>query len=128
VLAGSVIAEGWVRQLPLVPAPAAIAIPVEATAVLELPVGNAVRDAVAMYRSLLHGRPVLNGWSGYAPPAYLRLAGGDVRVIREIAGRSGPVAVIVDPTFDGHERAFAMVGAVGGACTDAAPYVVCLVR
>jgi hypothetical protein len=39
-------------------------------AVLELPLGNAGNDIAAVYRSIAHGRAVVNGYSGYEPPHY----------------------------------------------------------
>ena len=51
---------------------------------LELPLGESWLDAPAQFRGIRHGRPVVNGYSGYAPPHYhllstaLRLNDGDV--------------------------------------------------
>src|SRR5262249_1417107 len=52
--------------------------------VLELPLGESWLDAPAQFRGIAHGRPVVNGYSGYAPPPYrltsiaLRLDDADV--------------------------------------------------
>jgi len=52
--------------------------------VLELPLGQSWLDAPAQFRGITHGRPVVNGYSGYAPPHYhlielaLNLNDGDV--------------------------------------------------
>jgi hypothetical protein len=40
--------------------------------VVELPLGT-YEDAAALYRSTTHGRPTVNGLSGYAPPHYQAL-------------------------------------------------------
>ena len=52
--------------------------------VIELPLGESWLDAPAQFRGIAHGRPVVNGYSGYAPPHYrllsiaLRLDDGEV--------------------------------------------------
>ena len=45
-------------------------------AVLELPLGNVGPDIAAVYRSIAHGHPVVNGYSGYEPPHYRVLKPG----------------------------------------------------
>src|SRR5204862_6658598 len=40
---------------------------------VELPVGLVDRDIAALYRSIGHGRPIVNGYSGFSPPHYLVL-------------------------------------------------------
>lgn len=73
------VAEVWPRDFPLVAAPDPLAVPAVAArhpAVVELPLGGVAEDTVAIYHSMSHGRPVVNGYSGYDPPHYalLRLA------------------------------------------------------
>jgi hypothetical protein len=48
----------------------------QAAAVMELPLGEIFSDIEAVYRSMFHHLPVVNGYSGYEPSAYriLRLA------------------------------------------------------
>jgi hypothetical protein len=88
-----VLADGWLRQMPLEqPPPPSIVTPGAAPgAVLELPLGEPMHDVVTMYRGTAHGHPVVNGFSGYAPPAYdtLRFALelGDQTVLAELASR-----------------------------------------
>jgi hypothetical protein len=41
--------------------------------VIELPAYGWVEHAQAMYRGMIHGRPVVNGYSGYVPPHFQRL-------------------------------------------------------
>lgn len=72
-------------------------------AVLELPLGDTGADVAAMYRSMFHGRPVVNGYSGYFPRSYgiLRkgIELGDPQIFDAVSAW-GPVVVIVDPYFD----------------------------
>lgn len=84
--AAAVLAESW----PTVTL-ATVATPIAALQrsdlagpVIELPLGESWLDAPAQFRGIAHGRPVVNGYSGYAPPPYgllstaLRLNDGDV--------------------------------------------------
>jgi hypothetical protein len=86
LVAAAVIAESW-PALTLADA----ATPIQALQrsdlvgpVIELPLGESWLDAPAQFRGIVHGRPVVNGYSGYAPPHYhllstaLRLNDGDV--------------------------------------------------
>jgi len=71
----AVLADGWMRHLPL-PAvpdfwPAARAHGFDA--VLELPVGVPETDLPAMFRVVNHQRPVLNGDSGFEPTHYFTI-------------------------------------------------------
>jgi hypothetical protein len=58
--------------------------------VLELPLGITERDVGALYRSIAHGHPTVNGYSGYQPPHYivLKLALGrdDWQVLDAVSG------------------------------------------
>ena len=88
--AGGVAADGWLDRLPL-PAPpesrpATAALAPEAL-VLELPLG-AFEDLAAMYRSIGHGRGLVNGYSGYDPAHYTVLRGATA------AGRFGAIPLI----------------------------------
>jgi hypothetical protein len=40
---------------------------------VELPVGDISQDLAAMYRSMYHRRPVVNGYGGFAPPTHIVL-------------------------------------------------------
>lgn len=82
IVALGVIADGWVSDMPLAAAP-----PVwraescgngtaTSRALVELPLGYPYGDVAAMYRSMSHGRPVVNGYSGYSPPHYAALRFG----------------------------------------------------
>jgi hypothetical protein len=88
--AAGVLVDGLVVPFPFEPAPAALTLPAGVpgdAAVLELPTG-VFEDATAMYHATQHGRPVVNGLSGYDPPHYavLRAALGD--------GDTGPLDVL----------------------------------
>jgi hypothetical protein len=85
ILALGILADGWVAPFPLVPAPPAWAaeqcIPPQVPrsssgAVMELPLGEPFRDVGAMYRAMAHGRPLVNGYSGFFPPHYPALRFG----------------------------------------------------
>lgn len=68
-----------------------------AAAVLELPLGEPAPDVLAMFHMTRHGRPVVNGYSGYSPPHYAALTVGlreDARTF-DVLRRGGPIAVIV---------------------------------
>jgi hypothetical protein len=71
-LMAGIIADAWMRELPL-PAlpdswPAARAHGF--AAVLELPIGGTFADLAATYRVTGHGHPIVNGNSGFEPPHY----------------------------------------------------------
>ena len=72
-------------------------------AVAELPMGDVLDDAAAMYRGIYHGRPVVNGYSGYFPGGYdfLRkgLAVHDPQMFDAMTA-FGPVIVVVDSARD----------------------------
>jgi hypothetical protein len=66
--------------------------------VIELPLGESWLDAPAQFRGIVHGRPVVNGYSGYAPPHYhlistaLRL--NDVDVLTGLTSTTPLVVVL----------------------------------
>jgi hypothetical protein len=73
----ALVADSWPSDLPMPAVPSFVRLPSgapERAAVLELPLGNVGSDIAAVYRSIGHGRPVVNGYSGYAPPHYRVLA------------------------------------------------------
>lgn len=73
LLAGALVIDGW-YVLPVAQVPAPLPLPVAADLVVELPVHGWVEDVAAMYRGMAHGRPVVNGYSGYGPPHYAYLS------------------------------------------------------
>ncbi len=80
-------------------------------ALMELPLGHSYHDVAAMYRSMSHGRPVVNGYSGYFPPHYAALRFGlslhDDDVLTQLASRGAAGIVInADDDPDGEWRTF----------------------
>src|SRR5207342_78152 len=70
-----IVADGWIKPLALPTLPGTW-LPARAegfTAVLELPMGDVFDDDAAMYRAMSHGRPVVNGASGFEPTHYFTL-------------------------------------------------------
>jgi len=95
-----VAADGWIVRLPLADLPQpphALDLPTGA-AVVEMPLGTVAGDVAAMYRSLSHGRPIVNGYSGFEPVHYtiLReaLDAGDMDALDAVA--AGRTVVILD--------------------------------
>jgi hypothetical protein len=109
-----ILAESWPRVMLAAPAaPIAALRGIDDRApVLELPLGILERDVAAVYRSLEHGHPIVNGYSGYDPPHYQVLKVGlnlnDGAVIDELA-RDGALIVAVD-----HREQFARWASVVG--------------
>jgi hypothetical protein len=129
VLMAGVVAEGWLARMPLAPAPRPIDVPAIASVVIELPTNDPARDSVAMYRSLFHGHPVANGWSGYAPPEVRelrRIDGGNAAVLRDWAAR-GPVAIIVHTDAPALSRYQTLLKEVGASCSTSSDAMVCTV-
>ena len=70
VIGAGLLVDGWAR-VHVEAAPAAgPAWPDAVAAVAELPPGGQ-NDFDAIYRSMFHSRPIVNGYSGYDPPFYL---------------------------------------------------------
>ena len=59
-------------------------------AVIELPLGQPDYDLRAMYYSIVHRRPLVNGYSGHFPPHYTRLQTALAVEVRDI-GRTLPL-------------------------------------
>ena len=103
VIAG-LLAEGMTGPVPVVQAPGKVLLPGSAqTAVIELPLDNTGVSIEAMYRSIFHRQPLVNGYSGHFPPHYralsLSLWRGDVSGLVYLARRR-PLAIIVNDRFD----------------------------
>jgi hypothetical protein len=62
-----IVADGW-AVVPVVDVPPPIRVPLRGDLVVELPRRDHADDVAAMYRGMAHGRPVVNGYSGYVPP------------------------------------------------------------
>ena len=101
-MAAGILLDSWITGLPVVPAPDKWQWPAEiarAAAVLELPLGGDADEIAAVWRSMDHGKPVVNGYSGYDPPHHrlLRLAleRHDAAVLAGVA-EFGPLLVAID--------------------------------
>jgi hypothetical protein len=70
-----IAADGWLAPVPLAALPDTwpAARADGFAAVVELPLGDLFGDLAAMYRATLHGRPVVNGSSGFQPGHYAAL-------------------------------------------------------
>jgi hypothetical protein len=67
-----VLADGWIRTLPLASLPERFT-SLELSgngAVVELPMSDMISDLPALYRSMYHHRPTVNGYSGFMPVHY----------------------------------------------------------
>lgn len=110
IVAFGVMSDTWMSAMPLADTPkpfAVLSCGGQATGpIVELPLGHTYPDVAAMYRQMTHGRPLVNGYSGYFPPHYAALRFGltlrDPDVLTQLAAR-GITDVIVDrePDPDG---------------------------
>ena len=121
--AGAVIAAGlavdtWMKPMPLAAPPARVVLPqVQNAVVLELPADDSAVNIAAMYRAMLHGRPLVNGYSGHTPPHYVLLTTslmrGDPSPLAFLAaGR--PLVVIVHRRYDPRGEWRSLVERAGG--------------
>jgi hypothetical protein len=101
IVAAAIAADSWIKPLALLPPPGIIPLPAGTpgdAVVLELPLGP-YEDAAAMYRATRHGRTIVNGLSGYAPPHYQvlhsALAEDRVETVLALAERA-PVLVVLN--------------------------------
>ena len=70
LIGAGLLVDGWARVHVEQPPPSGPEWPEAVAAVVEVPPGGQ-HDFDAIYRSLLHGRPIVNGYSGFYPPFYL---------------------------------------------------------
>ena len=105
MVAGGIVADGWIARLPLQWLPD-VWPPLRAqgyAAVLELPLGNLYDDVATMYRATMHGRPVVNGYSGWEPTHYFALRTAldehDAAALEGLPSDT-PVLVVVDRRKD----------------------------
>jgi hypothetical protein len=106
IVVAGILADTWVPGIPLASVPGSWN-PTPArgfAAVLELPLGGTGEDVAAMYHTVRHHLPTVNGYSGYAPPHYealrIALANRDETALDSLAS-SGPVLVAADKSKDG---------------------------
>jgi ABC-type tungstate transport system substrate-binding protein len=93
------VADGWIRALPLPDLPPRFASleSLQEGVVVELPVGDVLGDIAALYRSMYHRRPIVNGYSGFMPTHYrvLRIAiDADGTDAFDAMTSSGPLTVV----------------------------------
>ncbi|MBA2301299.1 MAG: hypothetical protein H0W08_01545 [Acidobacteria bacterium] len=104
IVAGGLFVDGWIEPMPLSAPPPRVMITAPSDAVvLELPADESSVGIGAMYRSMSHRRPIVNGYSGYTPPFYAVLTNflrrGDPSILTYFAtGR--PLVVIVHRQLD----------------------------
>ncbi len=101
IVALAITADSWIDPLPLPPPPSRLEIPsvVPADAAfLELP-PDIAEDATAMYRSIEHRRPTVNGMSGHDAPHYtvlrFSLQEGRFEALKGYGGY-GPIAIFLE--------------------------------
>lgn len=126
-MAAGILLDSWITGLPVVPAPDKWQWPAEiarAAGVLELPLGGDADEIAAVWRSMDHGKPVVNGYSGYDPPHHrlLRLAleRHDAAVLAGVA-EFGPLLVAIDTESAEAglwSTALASIGATAATGTD----------
>lgn len=103
VIAG-LLADGWMRPMPVFAAPARMPLPdIANSAIVELPTDEPSVAVSAMYRSMQHRRPLVSGYSGHTPPHYFILSAamrrGDASPLLYLArGRS--LIIVVDERRD----------------------------
>lgn len=120
VAMGGVLFDSWLGAMPLQALPVrlqALEAALPAGAVMELPLGEVFADAAAMYRSIYHHRPIINGYSGYSPPSYTVLKFGlsvDVPGMLDAVTASGPVLIAVDRQSPDGARWAAQIAARSG--------------
>jgi hypothetical protein len=121
LVVGLLIADNWVAAPPAAAVPPVTpTLPQLRGAVLELPLGDVFGDIAATYRSIGHGLPVVNGYSGYEPLDYrilrLALSRHDSSILSALASFA-PLLIRIDPASADHDVWTKFVGAVGGATT-----------
>ena len=111
-------ADGWMRPMPLSIPPARVELPeVRGAAVVELPLDERAVDTAAMYRSIAHRLPLINGYSGHTPSHYeilsIALRRRDPSVLTELA-RGRPLIILVNPVYDWGDHIRHLVEALPG--------------
>ena len=89
VVSLAIVLDGW-ASVPVVPAPRPLPVQVAADLVVELPTRGFEEDVAAMYRGMTHGRPLVNGYSGWVPPHYVQVQ-ADLRTdcVKSLEGLRG---------------------------------------
>jgi len=117
VFALGIVADGWIARLPLQPLPTVwpAARAAGFAAVLELPLGDTFDDIAAMHRATMHGRPVVNGNSGFEPTHYFTLRTAleehDSAVFDGFPA-GAPILIVADKTKASDPASFDWLGTV----------------
>jgi hypothetical protein len=117
-ICAGLFADGWSDAIPLYAPPArAFTKAPERSLVIELPVDEPYVAVAAMYRAMLHRRPLVNGYSGHVPPHYSvlgsSLSRNDPSMLHHFA-RGRPLVVIVNRSYDREDRWSRFVRDAGG--------------
>ncbi len=117
VLAGLIV-DGITLPIPLIFPPGRLLLPVSQQAtVIELPIDDPYTSLRAMYRSIFHRHPIVNGYSGHAPQHYnilsLALHRGDASPFFYLARRR-PLFIIVNDQLDDGRGFKQMIEALPG--------------
>jgi hypothetical protein len=104
VLLAGLALDGWTKPMPLVAPPGRVLLPeLPGAAVLELPADDDQVNTAAMFRSIAHRHPLVNGYSGHVPPHYRILTAGlrrgDPTILTTLAARR-PLLVSVSAGLD----------------------------
>ena len=107
VMAG-LIADGLPTAVPMMTPPSRVVVAASPdAAVLEIPPDSTTVNLAAMYRSMSHRHPLINGYSGHVPPHYqilaLALARGDTSALIPFARRRSLVILVNDAHDPGRE-------------------------
>ena len=113
VIAGLLV-DGMTRPVPVATPPGKVILPgSQQAAVIELPVDSTDVSVQAMYRSIFHRQPLVNGYSGHFPPHYkiLSLSLARLRSDGALLPRAAAAArdrrndrVRSEPQLQGHGR------------------------
>ena len=115
-LAGLLL-DGWPKRFVVRDAPPIRPSPPEATLRLDLPLADS-SDPQALYQQIFDPKPLLNGFSGFAPPNYAAmrelLNEHDPGILRALAAL-GSIGVVIDHAADTDGALRAMVRAYPGS-------------
>ncbi|HEY0873108.1 MAG TPA: hypothetical protein VGD94_06510 [Vicinamibacterales bacterium] len=123
IAAGAVVlvalfVDTWIEPLPMsAPPQRALAEVPPGAVVLELPADDERVNVAAMYRSISHQRPLVNGYSGHTPPHYALLTRAlrrDDPTILTSYARGRPLVVIVHRREDPERAWRTFVEGAGG--------------
>ena len=104
----AVLADGWaIVAVEKVPRAVDVAALGPAAVLLEWPITNLFGDTKALLNATMHGRTMVNGYSGYSPPHYGPLASGtrtmDAHVLDALR-QARPLGIYIDPDRDADGR------------------------